>query len=244
MKLAIMQPYFMPYIGYFQLMNAVDKFLLYDKVDYIKKGWINRNRILVQNIGDKYITVPVKNVGRSTKISDVIIDNSSNWRKVIKDIIYYNYKRSDCFEEIYSVFSDCIDFECNSISEYNGNLLITLSNLLNINSVECLDSTDYNDIELLMSEYSDSSIRRMDRIINICNVHNADCYINPIGGITIYEKEYFNNSNIKLNFLKTHSDIIYKQYNQEFISNLSILDVLFNNGIEGTQKLLIKYELI
>ena len=92
MKLAIMQPYFMPYIGYFQTMTAVDKYLLYDKVAFIKKGWINRNRIYIQNVGTQFITIPLKNKSSFTNISDVQIDNTTDWRSKMLNLIYYNYK--------------------------------------------------------------------------------------------------------------------------------------------------------
>jgi hypothetical protein len=106
MKLAIMQPYFFPYLGYFQLISTVDKFILYEHVQYIKKGWINRNRIIELNKGDIYIRVPIKKKETNPYICEAEIDNSTLWGKKIINLLFYNYKKSPFFEEIYPFFEN------------------------------------------------------------------------------------------------------------------------------------------
>ena len=85
MKVAIMQPYFFPYIGYFQLINAVDKFIIYDDVNYINRGWINRNQVLI-NGKESYITVPLKDASQNKLIKDITISIETNWQEKMKEL--------------------------------------------------------------------------------------------------------------------------------------------------------------
>ena len=244
MKLAIMQPYFMPYIGYFQAMAAVDKYLLYDKVAFIKKGWINRNRIYIQNVGTQFITIPLKNKSSFTNISDVQIDNTTDWRSKMLNLIYYNYKRSLFFDVVYPLMENSIKQSSELISEYNFVVLNQIATFLDINTpIELSTDPMYEGIEEQLAKYDDSLLRKYDRIKFICQANNADNYINPIGGQDLYDKKVFAEHGIKLSFVQTEQ-FAYPQFAPEFIPNLSIIDVLMHNGKEGTKQLLNAYKLI
>lgn len=244
MKLAIMQPYFMPYIGYFQAMAAVDKYLLYDKVAFIKKGWINRNRIYIQNVGTQFITIPLKNKSSFTNISDVQIDNTTDWRSKMLNLIYYNYKRSLFFDVVYPLMENSIKQSSELISEYNFVVLNQIATFLDINTpIELCTDPMYEGIEEQLAKYDDSLLRKYDRIKFICQANNADNYINPIGGQDLYDKKVFAEHGIKLSFVQTEQ-FAYPQFAPEFIPNLSIIDVLMHNGKEGTKQLLNAYKLI
>ena len=244
MKLAIMQPYFMPYIGYFQTMAAVDKYLLYDKVAFIKKGWINRNRIYIQNVGTQFITIPLKNKSSFTNISDVQIDNTTDWRSKMLNLIYYNYKRSLFFDVVYPLMENSIKQSSELISEYNFVVLNQIATFLDINTpIELCTDPMYDGIEEQLVKYDDSLLRKYDRIKFICQANNADNYINPIGGQTLYDKQMFAQEGITLSFVQTQV-VSYPQFAPEFIPNLSIIDVLMHNGKEGTKQLLKTYTLI
>ena len=244
MKLAIMQPYFMPYIGYFQAMAAVDKYLLYDKVAFIKKGWINRNRIYIQNVGTQFITIPLKNKSSFTNILDVQIDNTTDWRSKMLNLIYYNYKRSLFFDVVYPLMENSIKQSSELISEYNFVVLNQIATFLDINTpIELSTDPMYEGIEEQLAKYDDSLLRKYDRIKFICQANNADNYINPIGGQDLYDKKVFAEHGIKLSFVQTEQ-FAYPQFAPEFIPNLSIIDVLMHNGKEGTKQLLNAYKLI
>ena len=244
MKLAIMQPYFMPYIGYFQAMAAVDKYLLYDKVAFIKKGWINRNRIYIQNVGTQFITIPLKNKSSFTNISDVQIDNTTDWRSKMLNLIYYNYKRSLFFDVVYPLMENSIKQSSELISEYNFVVLNQIATFLDINTpIELCTDPMYEGIEKQLAKYDDSLLRKYDRIKFICQANNADNYINPIGGQDLYDKKVFAEHGIKLSFVQTEQ-FAYPQFAPEFIPNLSIIDVLMHNGKAGTKQLLNAYTLI
>ena len=239
-----MQPYFMPYIGYFQTMAAVDKYLLYDKVAFIKKGWINRNRIYIQNVGTQFITIPLKNKSSFTNISDVQIDNTTDWRSKMLNLIYYNYKRSLFFDVVYPLMENSIKQSSELISEYNFVVLNQIATFLDINTpIELSTDPMYEGIEEQLAKYDDSLLRKYDRIKFICQANNADNYINPIGGQELYDKQIFAQQGITLNFVQTQV-IPYPQLAPEFIPNLSIIDVLMHNGKEGTKQLLNAYKLI
>jgi predicted RNA-binding protein len=213
MKVAIMQPYFIPYIGYFQLINSVDTFVIYDNIKYIKRGWINRNRILVNGKPD-YITLPLKHD------SDFLNVNERQWSfdgKKIYNKIHSNYRKAPFFEETMPVVNNIMDY-------YNRNLFgfICFSVLL---------LCDHLDIKTKIVESSnvsiDHSLKCTDKVLAICKELKADTYINAIRGKELYTKEQFSEQGIELKFIRnTHEN------------TLSIVDVLMRNGKEKTKEIL------
>ncbi len=232
MKLAIMQPYFFPYLGYFQLINAADVFVIFDDVNYINKGWINRNNILV-NGKTNLITLPLKEANQNKLIKDVeLFDDSRNIEKLLKTI-EFNYKKAPFFELIHPIITDIMTSKLDNISAFNLNAITTICNYLDISSKIIPSSVIYNNADL----------KAQNRILDICKQEKATQYINPIGGIEIYTKELFENTGIELNFIKTNF-IEYKQFKNEFIPGLSIIDVLMFNSKEKTKEMLVHFKLI
>lgn len=230
MKLAIMQPYFFPYIGYFQLINAVDKFVFYDDVNFIKNGWINRNRILV-NSTPTYITVQLKDASPFKLINQVEFTDN---RQKIGKTIQMAYKKAPHFEMVWSVISNCLTYETNSVSELAITSIKEICHFLGIKS----------DFEISSQKYSETRVlKRTARILNICKKNNAKVYFNAIGGSQLYQKDEFKVNGIDLFFLNTQN-IIYNQPSTTFYPNLSIIDVLMNNSLEEVQTMLNKYEFI
>jgi hypothetical protein len=233
MKLGIMQPYFFPYIGYFQLINVVDKFVLYDEIKYTKKGWINRNRIL-SNGKDYLFTLPIKNDSDYLDICDRKLANNFNIEaKKILNKIEASYRKAPYYEEIYPIISDC--------------LLKKEDNLFNYIYYSIEKIKNYLDIKTELLIYSNLGIKNRlkeeERVIQICKHLEATYYINAIGGVELYNKEIFLKENIKLNFIK--SDMIeYQQFDNAFIPWLSIIDVMMFNSKEDIIKMLNSYTLI
>lgn len=227
-----MQPYFFPYIGYFALIKAVDKFVLYDDVAYIKNGWINRNRIKVGN-NDNYITVPVTNASTNYLINEVNIVNYINFKTRLFKTLEQNYKKAPSYIRIIDLLMDIFRGSFDYMNDLNRKALSEVIDYLDINT-EMITSSSINKNKELRSEA---------KVIDICKVLNGDVYINPIGGRELYSKEKFQKEGIYLKFIKMN-DIIYKQGKGDFIPNLSIIDVLMWNLKDDVKTLLNNYVLI
>ena len=242
MKLAIMQPYFFPYLGYFQLIHAVDKCILYDNVNYIKKGWVNRNRLLEMNKTPVYIYLPLKQSSSNKLIKEIEIDNTKPWKTTFLKIIEHNYKRSNFFEEVYPIIKDIIMFDEANLSRFNYNLLKTICTELKIEMRLYFKSEEYEQIEMEICN-EDKFYRMHSRIIEICKYEKAETYVNPIGGQELYNKKYFGSYGIELLFLNTQ-EYHYEQNSREYFDHLSIIDVLMNCGKEKTIRMLGRYDLV
>jgi hypothetical protein len=230
-----MQPYIFPYLGYFQLINAVDKFVIYDDITFIKQGWINRNAILLNN--EKHLfTIPLQNVSSNIKINESIVSATPfNWQKKILQTIEVAYKKAPFFSEVYPIVKLVMEASINkSISQMATDSLKIVMDYLSIKTTLIESSNNYLN-EHLKSE---------DRIIDICKTESATSYINAIGGIELYSKENFLENDITLIFLKPNLKS-YPQLGKEFLPGLSIIDVLmFNSPKEITEQFLLDYTLI
>ena len=233
MKVGIMQPYFMPYIGYFSLIKHTDKFILFDTVQFIRHGWIERNRILKQNGGWQYIQVPIlKKEGRDTLIKDVLINNKENWKAKIlaqlqhyKKIAPYYFKTVQLLKEIFS-------FEYEDIVSLNRTSLQMLCEYLGINrEIEVFSKMN---LEIKPADAPD------EWALNICSaIEGADEYWNPPGGMSFFDRTKYQEAGINLKF----QSVDIEPYNQkrEFEPALSIIDVLMFNSIEEVNVMLDNY---
>lgn len=232
MKVAIMQPYFLPYIGYFQLINAVDLFVICDDVNYIKNGWINRNRILLANKDYKF-TVPIEKQSQNKLINELTIYNGNLSKKNLLTSFEYAYKKAPHFKEIHPLLKDIILNEENHLSNYITYSLKKISNFLDL------------DTKIILSSHINKNInlKKQDKILEMCHILQATDYINAIGGVSLYDKKIFKKNKINLFFLKSN-DIQYNQFKSSFIPCLSIIDVLMFNSKTHVQQFLNEYELI
>ncbi|MBS5790285.1 WbqC family protein [Fusobacterium sp.] len=232
MRLGIMQPYLLPYIGYWQLLNAVDKYVIYDDVNYIKGGWINRNRILISK-EIKYFTVKLNGASPNKLINEVEVSNDKIYKKKMLKTIEESYKKTPFFNIVFPIIKEIIENEEDNLAKYLKYSIEKICNYLEIKT------------ELLLSSEleKDNSLKGKDKVISICKKLEATEYYNAIGGQELYSFEEFKDNGIELKFLKTE-EIKYKQFNNEFISNLSILDVMMFNSKEKTKKFLNSYSLI
>jgi hypothetical protein len=232
MKLGIMQPYFFPYIGYWQLINAVEKYIIYDDVNYIKRGWLNRNKILVNGEG-KLIILQTRNASQNKLINQTeVIGNPIYNMNLLKTLETY-YKKAPHYKDVFPVIESIITLDEKNLARYLEFLIRRVSEYLSI------------DTELIVSSTitKNNDLRGQDKVIEICKVFGADEYINAIGGQALYSPEDFVAQGIQLKFLKT-GEIRYQQFKNEFVQNLSIIDVMMFNSIEEVKKMLEKYELL
>ncbi|MBP6410301.1 MAG: WbqC family protein [Pseudarcicella sp.] len=232
MKIAIMQPYIFPYIGYFQLINAVDKFIVYDDVSFINKGWINRNKILV-NGQENTFTIPLIEASQNKLINTIAIQKKELWLPKLLKTIEQSYKKSPQFEEIFPIIQSIFQSEYSTINQLIIESTKQICNYLAIKT-QIVDSSCL---------YNNQHLKAQERILDICKQENCTEYINPIGGIELYNKNDFFEKDIQLYFLKTKS-IEYQQFKNNFVPYLSILDVLMFNSKTEIETLLNEYELL
>lgn len=230
MKIGIMQPYFFPYLGYWQLLAAVDKYVIYDDVNYIKGGWIARNNILLN--GQKHmITLPLDNPSSFRKINEISITNNSKIREKLIRTIENAYTKAPHYKEVMPWITDLI-MNSDCISELNTKSINKICNYLNV------------DTEIIVSSEMDKDdlLKGQEKVIHIVKKLGGDEYYNAIGGQELYDKERFGEEGIKLSFLQA-GDIAYPQFQNDPIEGLSIIDVLMFNTPDEVRELLGRYEL-
>lgn len=235
MNISIMQPYLFPYIGYFQMINCTDYFIIDDNVQYINKGWINRNRILLNN-KDHLITLPVvKDSSRLNINQRYFLDDPDKISEgKILSTIYHAYHKAPYFKDCYDLVEEVLCFNNKNVSEFTTNSLKLICEYLGI-KVRMLFQSDLN---------LAPDLNFQDAIIYVCKKLNADCYINAIGGMELYSSKTFSENDLTLKFIKTRASLKYNQFKNNFIPNLSIIDVMmFNSNIE-IKELLSEYDLI
>lgn len=231
MKLAIMQPYIFPYIGYFQLINAVDKFVILDDVNFIMRGWINRNRILI-NGEIHYFTIPVKKASQNKLIYECELAEGK-WKEKFLKTIELCYKKAPFYKNCSEVISSILSMEETNLSKWLTFQIKNICNYLEIKT-EIIDSS---------RSYSNMHLKAQGKIIDICKQENAQIYYNTIGGRELYNEDEFKKNNIEIHFLNTLSEK-YKQNKNDFVPFLSIIDVMMFNNTGEIQNLLNNYELI
>lgn len=234
MKLAIMQPYFMPYIGYFQLINVVDKFIFYDDVTFIKQGWINRNQILINNQPSMF-SIPLSNASSHVLIKDVLISENTylKWKKSFLNSIKFSYKKAKNYDQIVVLIERILSAQFKTISELAISSIIEVSKYLELKT----------EFEVCSNVYSNINLNGQERLLEICKNEKIKTYINPIGGMELYSKNVFFEENIELFFIKTNKSI-YKQFSENFVPFLSIIDVLMFNDIDEIKLQLDNFSLI
>ena len=229
MTLGIMQPYFMPYIGYWQLMAAVDTYVIYDDVNYIKKGWINRNNILVNN--DKQMfTISLNGASQNKLINEITIaDDFTKLRKTI----HMAYHKAPYYNDVMSLLDKIFSYQSNNLADFIANSIKLVCQYLDIQTKIIISS----DIE------KNNSLKGQDKILEICKLLKADAYYNTIGGQELYDRNDFKEEGIALNFVQTDLNP-YSQFKDDFIPGLSMIDVLMFNSQRQIRDMLKSYELV
>jgi len=232
MKTAIMQPYFLPYIGYWQLINNVDEFVIYDNIQYTKNGWINRNRYLL-NEKDCLFTIPLKSDSNNLNIVDRYISENYDKNKLLNKFINC-YKKALYFKNNFDIIEEIIRYDENNLFLYNLNSVKLICSYLDIKTKISISSSINIDHK---------NLKAQDKVISICKELKSNIYINAIGGIDLYNKNIFEYNGLSLNFIKSNN-IEYKQFDKKFVPWLSILDVMMFNSKEDIKNMLNQYQLI
>ena len=224
-----MQPYIFPYIGYFQLLKAVDTFVIYDDVNFKKQSWINRNRILI-NDSDFMFNIILKGASSSKKINEVEV--VCNNHKLIATI-EHAYRKSPYFNEVYPLLTNTLLYKETNLAKYLTNTIKATIAYLSIN-VSILISSEIEKNSLMKGE---------DKVIDICKQLKATSYVNAIGGRELYSREKFAEEGLILNFIKS-KPIVYPQFINKFVPWLSIIDVMMFNSKKTISEFLAQYEIL
>lgn len=220
-----MQPYFLPYIGYFQLIAAADLFIVYDNIKYTKKGWINRNRFLL-NGADSYFTLPLKSASDSLNIVERELAADYNRGKLLNQFAGA-YARAPFYKETMELLELIVRYPENNLSLYLNNSIRSVCEWLKIRTPI-----------LISSQFDiDHQLKSQDKVIALCLEAGADEYLNPIGGVELYSADHFQAKGISLKFLKSRP-FEYRQLGATYVPWLSIVDVMMFNPVEQVQSLL------
>jgi hypothetical protein len=217
MKLGIMQPYFFPYLGYYSLIKNSDRFILFDDVQFIRHGWIERNRILKPAEGWQYVAVPLEKFEFGTRISEVRIRNSENWKeKLLRQLEHYR-KKSPYYAQAIEVINKAIGIETDSITDLNKNILLETCKYIGLGR----EIDVFSKMGLVMDPVTHAG----EWALNITKALGGTEYINPTGGVDIFKAEQFAAAQIKLKFLGNNLTP-YSQRRTVFEPGLSIIDVM------------------
>ncbi|MCV4275378.1 WbqC family protein [Pseudomonas capsici] len=228
--IAMMQPYLFPYLGYFQLIAAADVFVLGDDLQYIRAGWVNRNRILC-NGEARLMTFPLKKDHFALPIMQrQLADNFSEEASRIINLMTQSYRKAPYFAQVMPLIERLIRFPQQNLALYVEHSIRELCSYLQIITPILRGS----DVKLA------SCTDKQDRVINIAHTFSATTVLNPIGGMTLYDRDHFAHNGLLLRFFKM-DPIVYPQYADPFVANLSIIDVLMFNSLERVQELLTRY---
>ena len=232
MKLAIMQPYFFPYIGYFQLIGSVDVFVIYDNIKYTKKGWINRNRIL-QNGSDVVFSLMLKHDSDYLDICKRELALDFKPKKLLNQFSGA-YRKAPYFEQTYALVERVFAQKEKNLFEFLHCSIIEICKHLGITTPLIVSS----------SIIIDHTLKSQEKVLALCAAVGAATYVNAIGGKDLYSKNVFKENNIELQFIQSNP-FDYPQFSNNFIPSLSIIDVMMFNSIEKIQTFfLTNYELI
>lgn len=228
-----MQPYIFPFIGYFHLIEASDKFIFYDDVQYIKKGWINRNRILLN--GKSFVfTVPLSKGSQNKLINEIHPIIEKRWKSGFFKTIEYGYSKSPNYREVMPLIHEVLNKEYSDITDLCIESIKSVLGYLRMN---------FNYIKSSVLSPESKGMKKADRLIEITKKCGASEYVNAIGGKSLYEKRYFEERGVRLHFVESRFKE-YRQLKHDFVAGLSILDILMFNDRARIREYLNDYELV
>jgi len=225
-KIAIMQPYLFPYLGYFQLINSVDRLVFLDDVNYINKGWINRNRLIFSG-KVSYFTVPLSRASQNVRICDISLATDHIWSRKLETSIRQSYSTAPNFAEVFDLISPVLFGTETTICEMAKQSIKSVARYLDLR-IQFVETSNI---------YGNEALKREDRIYDICYKEKAFDYINLPSGRELYDVIKFAHAGIRLSFIQQYFPP-YPQFSNCFHPGLSIIDVLMHNDPEVVKKML------
>ena len=231
MTVAIMQPYFLPYVGYWQLMAAVDRFVVYDNIQFTKKGWINRNRFL-RNGAAAVFTLPVKQGPHTSSVADRSIADDFEPAALLNPLAAA-YRTAPFFDAVFPVIQQVVTAAPRNLFAYLHHSLTVVAQYLGIPTPIVVSST----------VDADHGLAAEQRVLALCGALGATRYLNSIGGRDLYSARAFAERGIELKFLRPRL-LPYQQYDHPFVAGLSIVDVMMFNSSDAVREMLGAYDLL
>jgi hypothetical protein len=226
-----MQPYFLPYIGYWQLLAAVDRFVVYDNIQYAKKGWINRNRFL-RNGADAFFTVPLKKGSDFLNVADRAIADDFDPMTILNPLLAA-YRKAPFFDAVFPMLESIVTAAPRNLFEYLHQSLVTTAHYLEIRTPIVVSST----------VTIDHGLKAERKVVALCQALGATRYVNAIGGRELYSVPAFAELGIDLKFIQSRP-ITYRQYDNPFVPGLSIVDVMMFNSRDAVRAMLGECDLV
>lgn len=234
-RIAIMQPYLFPYLGYLQLVYAVDKFVFYDDVNFIKRGWINRNRILL-NGSEHFITIPCIGISQNRLINEVEVDVGDKKFRNLKKTIELAYCHAPYFKEAFELIETVFENADKRISEIAAASVEVTCRYLGLVTPFVRSSVNHADSR---------NLQKGERLLAICKSEGIFEYVNAAGGQLLYSKTYFKENGINLFFILPDEDIRYQQKGTTtFVPGLSTIDVLMHCSKDQIRDILSRFVLV
>jgi hypothetical protein len=228
-KLGIMQPYFFPYLGYFDIINRSDQWVVFDTPQYVRHGWMNRNRILHPKTGWQYIVVPLKRHSRTESLMKIEISNPGQLQeRILGQLTHYN-KKAPFFRETALLVANSLEKPSQYLARLNVDILERICRYLQIP----FRYTFFSELDKLIDPINDPG----DWALEISKALGATEYINPPGGEGLFDRKKFHEAGIKLTIANL-IDFKYECPGCEFISHLSIIDVLMWNHPRAVKEFL------
>jgi hypothetical protein len=234
MKLGIMQPYFFPYVGYFSLIDATDKWIVFDGVQYIRHGWVNRNRILHPTEGWQYVIVPLKKHSRDALISEVEVAAGDDWKRRILAQLEHYKRRAPFYDPTVELVRRCLDDDEPRLARLNANILAKVCAHLGI----AFDYDIFSEKNLPVGEINAPG----EWALRVSQLYGASEYINPPGAKEIFDSRSYDAGGVALKFLEMREQV-YDQRRATFEPSLSVIDVLMFNSTAQTRELMSRYVL-
>ena len=232
-RLAVMQPYVFPYLGYFQLIGAVDRFVVFDDVHFIKRGWIHRNALLSDGQALRF-TIPLNRASQHKLINETELHpvEYAAWQRKFLKTLRQNYKSAPHFESGFALTEKVLSEPGPTIATLATASLRAVADYLQLSTSLVLSS----------ALAYDRDTKGQEKILAIVQQQGASVYINPPGGAALYDSEAFAKKDVRLQFIQPH-EISYPQFKKPFVPNLSIIDVMMFNDPPQIQQLLQQYDL-
>lgn len=221
MRIGILQPGYLPWLGFFEQLNRSDIFVIYDDVQYDKNGWRNRNRIKTAN-GIQWLTIPVHfKFEEHLIIKDIKIDNKVNWRKKHLLSLRTNYSKSPFFSKYIDIFEDAYSRTWKNLIDINMHFILALSRCLGLSSKKIIRSSTLN-----------ITGDKTERLIKICKMFSADVFYEGSAGKNYIDESFFAREGITIEY-QDYKHPVYRQLYGDFMPHLSVVDLLFNHGDES-----------
>lgn len=237
---AIMQSYFFPYLGYFQLIEQVDEFILHEYVNFRRQSWMTRNRLFDKRLDQEFVVkVPVQGSSSLRLICDIKICDSKPWRRSFLRFVQHNYGKAKYFDDTYEMIQVCMEFKDSSLHRFNSNCIEKVCQFVGIETKIISEDQDF----LVLEDGLEQRARQNEldiktqRIIEICRSRGWTTYLNTEGGAEIYRKEDFKDKGINIAFWRSELPP-YPQFSTKFCPGLSILDLLMHIGPRGVKDML------